>query len=85
MVDSFLLREKLLPFQMPVCFLIFHGPALCLAQKDTLEDRIPIITPNVQEDNAEGMAVLSRRANYDLSLLPTPLFRVCLLQPPPVY
>ena len=85
MVDSSLLREELLPFQMPVCFLIFHGPALYLAQKDTSEARTPITTPNIHRDNAEGLAVLLHQANCDRSFLPTPLFWDRLLQRPPVY
>lgn len=61
---------------MPVCFLIFHGPALYLAQKDTLEARTPVITPNIKEDNTEGMAVLFHQANYDLSFVPMLLFQI---------
>lgn len=67
---SSLLREKLLPLQMPVCFLIFHGPALYLAQKDTLEAMTLIITLNIHRDKAKGTSFLSQQANYDLSVLP---------------
>lgn len=57
----------------PVCFLIFHGPALCLAQKDTLEGTTLVITSDAHRDKAGGMSALFYHANYDLSFLSTPL------------
>lgn len=59
---------------MPVCFLIFHGPAPYLAQKDALEARTLVIAPNIHKDKAQGMSVLSRQTNYDLNFLPTLFF-----------
>lgn len=68
------------PPKWPVCFLIFHGPALCLAQKDTLEATTLVILSNTHKDKAGGMSTLSCQANYDLSFLSIPLcVRLCVI------